>query len=523
MSVTEDIYSLFKDTMGKKIVVIGAGFAGLAAATSLAKEGYEVTLLEKNAQTGGRARKFKAEGFTFDMGPSWYWMPDVFDQYFAQFNKKTADYYDLTRLDPSYKVCFGKEDDWLIPAKLEELFALFESKEKGSAAKLHTFLEEAAYKYEVGIQDLVYRPCRSVWEFADFRLLKGLVSLHIFQSFGSYVRKYFKHPQLIQLLEFPILFLGAVPQNTPALYSLMNYADINLGTWYPMGGMHKIVEGMTKLAKEMGVKIHLNSPVERIEVAKGKAKAVWTTNDRIEADIIIGAGDYHHIEQELLPIESRQYTEEYWDKRTMAPSSLLFYLGVNKRLKKLEHHNLFFDTDFALHADEIYTHPQWPTNPLFYACCPSKTDPTTAPEGHENLFLLVPVAPNLEDTPEMREHYYQLVMNRLEALTGQNIAQHIVYKRSYAHKDFKADYHAYKGNAYGLANTLMQTAILKPALKSKKVSNLYYTGQLTVPGPGVPPSLISGQVVAKEIQKDFPLIQNMKQARISRSSVAATY
>jgi phytoene desaturase len=487
--------------LATKVVVIGSGFAGLAAATSLAHRGYDVTILEKNDIPGGRARKFEHEGFVFDMGPSWYWMPDVFEQYFARFGKKPSDYYELVRLDPSYSVFFGKDDVMEVPARLDDLYAMFDEYEPGSSAKLKQFLAEAEYKYRVGMEEFVHKPGHSIMEFADWRVIKSLFRLQMFSSLSKHVEKLFQHQQLRELLKFPVLFLGATPENTPAMYSLMNYADIALGTWYPLGGMHKIVEGMVALAKEKGVEILLNQEVTHIHTENGKASKVITADHEYKCDVVVGGADYHHVEQHLLAGEDRQYSERYWDNRVMAPSSLLFYLGVDKKLEGLHHHNLFFDRDFTRHAHEIYEEPEWPSDPLFYACVPSVTDSSVAPAGHENLFLLVPLAPDLEDTDELRERYFDIIMDRLEGLTGQEIRKHIVYKRSYAHRDFKKDYHAYKGNAYGLANTLLQTAFLKPKLRSNKVSNLYYAGQLTTPGPGVPPSLISGQVVAAEIQK----------------------
>ncbi len=490
--------------MSKKIIVIGSGFAGLSAACNLAADGFDVTILEKNDTLGGRARKFETQGFVFDMGPSWYWMPDVFEQFFARFGKKVSDYYDLKRLNPSYVVWFGDQDRMDVPAQMEALEAMFEHYEPGSTPNLRKFLKEAAYKYQVGMNEFVHKPSHGLMEFADLRILKSLFQLQMFTSVSKHVRSLFKNEKLIQLLEFPVLFLGATPQKTPALYSLMNYADMSLGTWYPMGGMHKIIEGMVSLAQELGVKIVQNKEVTRIQVSGRQAKTVYTADGGVVyADVVVAAADYHHVDSKLLDPIHRNYKDSYWDTRTMAPSSILYYVGVNKRLENLKHHNLFFDTDFGKHATEIYESPQWPENPLFYVSAPSMTDPTVAPEGCENLFLLVPVAPGLEDSPEIRERYYDLMMDRLERLTQQSIRPHVVYQRSYAHSDFVSDYHAFKGNAYGLANTLLQTAFLKPKMKNKNVDNLYYTGQLTVPGPGVPPSLISGQVVAKEISKAF--------------------
>lgn len=482
-------------------IVIGSGFSGISAATSLAHLGYDVTVLEKNDSPGGRARVFSAEGFTFDMGPSWYWMPDVFEDYFNHFGKKVSDYYELVRLDPSYRVYF--EDGPIdLPADETALFKLFEEIEPGSSAALKTFLEEAAYKYDIGIRELVYKPGRSVMEFADSRVIKGLFQMHLLKSMKSYIRKYFSNPKLIQLLEFPILFLGALPKNTPALYSLMNYADMALGTWYPKGGMHEIVKGMVALAEEEGVAFVYNQEVTGFEYSSNQITSVVTSNNTFHADVVVASADYHHIEQKVLRKDLRKYTPNYWDKRKMAPSSLLYYVGLDVELPELIHHNLFFDRSLDAHAIEIYEDPQWPKEPLFYACTPSKTDDTVAPKGKENLFLLIPVAPGLEDSEEVRERYFNVVSERLSKHIGVDIRQHIVYKRSYAHSDFVSDYHAFKGNAYGLANTLDQTAILKPNMKSSKVANLYFTGQLTTPGPGVPPSLISGRVVANEIVKD---------------------
>jgi phytoene desaturase len=470
----------------------------------LADRGYQVTLLEKNDSPGGRARVFEAEGFKFDMGPSWYWMPDVFEAYFNRFGKKTTDYYELVRLSPGYTIVFDQNDRMTIPADMTELESMFDSYEPGAGLRLREFLKQAAYKYEVGINNLVYKPSRSITEFTSPKLLFDVLRMDVFQSMSKHVRKFFSHPQLIKLMEFPVLFLGATPQNTPALYSLMNYADLSLGTWYPQGGMFEIVKGFVSLAEEKGVKIIYNAEVTAVDATGRRATAVQSTAGTFEADIVVAGADYHHIDQKVLKPEHRNYTPDYWKKRTMAPSSLLFYIGLNKRLEGLTHHTLFFDEEFDQHAHDIYTDPKWPSKPLFYTSLSSKTDPSVAPEGCENLVILVPLAPDLEDTEAIREKYYNLIMDRFERLIGQSIRDAVVFKRSYAHNDFKADYHAYRGNAYGLANTLLQTAILKPQLKNKKLDNFYFTGQLTVPGPGVPPTIISGQVIAEEIFKEFP-------------------
>ncbi len=484
--------------------MIGSGFAGISAAAYLAKAGCEVQVLEKNEGPGGRASVYSAAGFTFDMGPSWYWMPDVFERWFADFGHAPSDFYRLERMDPSYRVWWGKQDFTDVPANKDELYQLFEKWEPGSGPNLERFLKQAAYKYQAGIHDLVYRPSRSVFEFADLRLLTGLFKLDLFKSYRRHVDSLFSHPRVKQILEFPVYFLGGIPENTPALYSLMSYADLALGTWYPMGGMHEIIKAMVRVAEEQGAVFHYDREVEQITVNGRSATAVVTTDgQRVFADAVIAGADYHHVEQQILEPLYRSYSPEYWNKRVMAPSSLIFYLGLNKRVTRLLHHNLFFDQPFSTFAREIYDRPQWPSEPLFYVNVTSRTDPSTAPQGCENLYILIPVAPGLEDTDEAREAQYEKVINRIETLTGESIREHVIYKRSFAHRDFESRYHAFKGNAYGLANTLMQTAIFKPSLKNPHVNNLFYTGQLTVPGPGVPPSLISGKVVAGEALKDL--------------------
>lgn len=490
-----------------RVVVIGAGFSGLSCSCHLAKMGYEVTLLEKNDQPGGRARSYSDQGFTWDMGPSWYWMPDVFDKFFDSFGKKTSDFYQLDRLNPSYRIKF-KNDTIDIPASMQKLEELFEEIEPGSSKKLRSFLEQAKYKYDVGVKKLVYKPSRSLLEFVDLKLLLGLLKMDVFTSIAKHVRKHFKDERLIQLMEFPILFLGATAENTPALYSLMNYADLSLGTWYPKGGMNAVVKGMVQLAEGLGVDIQLGKEVTNFSFNGSKVVSVNTADETYECDMVVAGADYHHIDQHILPPSFQNYSKDYWDSRVLAPSSLLFYIGVDKELPNLEHHTLFFDEDFKQHASEIYDTPQWPSKPLLYVSATSKTDDTVAPKGKENLVVLIPVAPDIDDTDQTRERYFDLIMNKLESFTGEDIRNHIITKRSYAHKEFIEDYHSFKGNAYGLANTLKQTAILKPSLKNKRLKNLYYTGQLTVPGPGVPPSLISGEVIAREIEKDFPIFKS---------------
>lgn len=482
------------------ISVIGSGFSGLSAATHLAAQGHDVHVFEKNGSAGGRARQLTTDnGYIFDMGPSWYWMPDVFEKYFNDFGRSVSDFYSLKRLDPAFDVVFGQDSTLHIPDRYTALREIFEEIEPGSAVRLDQFMEEAEYKYKKGMESLVYMPGLSFAEFADLELIKGVFKLQVFSSFSKHVRQFFTHPKLIALMEFPVLFLGAKPENTPALYSLMNYAGLKLGTHYPEGGFGTVVKSMVKLAEEKGVIFHFNSAVEKIEIEHEEAKALLVNGKLFYCDAIVAASDYHHTESKLLPPKYRNYTEEYWSKKTFAPSSLIYYLGLTKKIPTLQHHTLFFDADFALHGTEIYTDPKWPTKPLFYACCASRSDHTIVPEGHESIFLLMPIAPGLNDDEATREKYFLRMMERLNQQCGEDLIPFIDYKKSYCVKDFVEDYNSYKGNAYGLANTLRQTAILKPKIRNKYIKNLFYAGQLTVPGPGVPPSIISGKIAANQV------------------------
>lgn len=489
--------------MSRKVGIIGSGFSSIAAACYLAQSGYEVDVYEKNTQLGGRARQFVREGFKFDMGPTWYWMPDVFERFFGDFNKKPSDYYQLTRLTPSYRVYFGANDFVEVSDSIDETFQSFEEIEPGSSKQLDSFLKKAEQNYEVAIKDLVYKPGLSIFELISKKTIFEIPQF--ISTISQKAEKSFRSKKLRQIIEFPVLFLGAKPSMTPAFYSFMNYADLVLGTWYPTGGMKSVVDGMIVMAEELGVRFHTNAAVSKINCGPDQhVKSILIEDKEIPIDILLSGADYAHTEQ-LLPIEYRVYKNSYWDKKVMAPSALLYYVGLDKKLENVQHHSLFFDVPFEAHARDIYDDPSWPENPLFYASFPSMTDDTISPEGKEAAIFLIPLAPDLEDTQELRESYFNLIIDRLEKMIGEEVESSILFKESYCVQDFKDDYNSLKGNAYGMANTLFQTAFLRPKLRSKKLKNMYFTGQLTVPGPGVPPSLISGKLSADLLIKDHVL------------------
>ncbi|MDI9358675.1 MAG: phytoene desaturase family protein [Phycisphaerales bacterium] len=487
----------------RNVYVIGGGIAGLSSACFLSKAGFQVTLIEKNSQLGGRATTLTQNGFVFDKGPSWYWMPDIIEKFFNHFDKTTNDFYNLKRLAPSYQLIFEDKITIAPSANLDELKQQFEELEAGSSKKLEQFLAQAKMKYDLGMNDFVYKPGLSIKEYGHFDLLRKASRLNIIGSHAKHIRQFFSHPVILKMLEFPILFLGGSSDSIPALYSMMNYADMVLGTWYPMGGMHQLIKAQEQIARSLGVNIHTNESVTHITVSNKKATHIHTNRAIYPLDILVGSADYHHIEQELLGSEHRKYDTRYWSKRKMAPSALIFYIGINTTLANLLHHNLFFDADFLKHNQSIYQSKQWPEDPLFYLCCPSKTDDSIAPPNCENLFILIPVACDLQDKQDMEEYYFKKIVQRIQQHTGTDISKHLVYKAIYGPNDFIKDYNSFQGNAYGLANTLKQTAFGKPSIVNKKVQNMFYAGQLTVPGPGIPPTIISGEIIANHITKIY--------------------
>jgi phytoene desaturase len=489
--------------MPKDILIVGSGFGGLSAAALLANEGFNVTVLEKNSSPGGRARVWSESGFKFDLGPSWYLMPDVFERFFAEFEKKPSDFYELIRLDPAYRLIFGKDDVVDISPRLEDNLELFNFLEDRGADKMINYLKTAKYQYDVSMDGILYEDLTSVFDFLKPRLLMRGMRLNVFGNLEKKVNKIFSSDKLKKILLYSVVFLGGDPKNTPAIYSLMSHVDFNLGVWYPKGGIGSLVEGMITLGKSLGVTYIYDQEVTSVQVENGIAKGVTTATAQFQADAVVINTDYHHAETQLLSPEYQRYPEKYWEKKTIAPSAYLIYLGLDIKLPGLDHHTLVLDNDWQRHFRQIFDDPQWPQYPSYYVCSPSKTDDTVAPEGHENLFILVPVAAGLDDTDANREMYFEKMISHFEDLMGQNIRNHIVVKRIFTQRDFVADYNAYKGTALGLSHTLMQSVMFRPHHKSKKVSNLYFTGQYTHPGIGVPMVLISSTIVRDLIRKDF--------------------
>lgn len=498
----------------KQAVVIGSGFGGLSAAGYLAREGYGVTVVEKNSWVGGRARVLERDGFRFDMGPSWYWMPGEHDKWFRDMGVERSDYYDLRRVDPSYKVYYGdsepgeRDNVVTIPANLEEAKRIFERYETGAGERLEEYLEECRQKYDLAMATYIYKNYDTLFDFINAKTMRNLGTLNIARSYKGMIKKYFKHPYLRKILEFPVVFLGSSARKTPAIYTLMNYIDFILGTWYPTGGFGRVVEAMMDVDRALGVEFRFNRPVTRLEVENGRVTRVICESaegeEALPADVVVANADYHHVEQDLLPPESRSFSTASWNRRSLAPGVLNFYVGLNKKFHSFGHHTFFFDSDWDTHFRAVYEKPDWLEKPLFYIHAPSISDSTSAPEGKEAVFILVPIAPGLDETEEIRERYFDDVIERIERLTGESFREQIEFVESYSLRDFARDFNAFKGNAFGLGQTLFQTAYFRTANYSRKVSNLYFSGHYTVPGTGTTMSTISGNVVTKRIIQEHP-------------------
>lgn len=493
---------------GERLVVVGAGIGGMAAAARLARDGFAVTVVERNDQVGGRARIWRQAGYTFDMGPSWYLLPEVFERFFAGFGKKTADYYELKPLAPSYRVFFGPGEAHDVPPDRAGVVALFDRLEPGGGAKLVRYLDEAAYKYRVAVGEFLYRDYRTIFDFLNWRMLTEGLKLNVLGKLDAAVRKRFADRRARQILEYAMVFLGTSPNDAPAMYALMSHVDLTQGVFYPLGGLSSVAQGLRRLAEEQGVEFRLGTEALRIATERSRAVRVDVRGPdgqtaSLPCDAVLANADYAHVETELLVPADCSYPKKYWEKRVVAPSMFLLYLGLKRPLEKLAHHNLYFQADWNRHFDAIFNQPAWPEEPCFYVSCITKTDPEMAPPGRENVFVLVPVAAGLADDEATREEYARKMIRHVEKMTGEDIAAHVDTMRIFSQRDFAGDYHAWKGTALGISHTLMQTAVFRPALRSRKVKNLHFAGQYTHPGIGVPMVMIAADVTAGNIRKDF--------------------
>ncbi len=489
----------------ERIVVIGGGFGGLSTACYLADAGADVTVLEKNEQLGGRASRLERDGFRFDMGPSWYLMPDVFERFFGAFGRHPSEYYDLTQLDPHYRIFFKDGDQIDVTGDLPEMRALFEEYETGGGEALERYLEKAEEAYEVGMEHFVYTDRPRFRDYLDWDVAKNARGLGLLGSMQEHVAEYFANEKLQQIMQYSLVFLGGSPSNTPAIYKLMSHVDFNLGVHYPAGGMGEVVDAVVRLGRELGVTYETAQEVTEIRGSMGEFQ-VETTSTAFGADVVVSDADYAHTEQALLRPEQRQYNEEYWDARTYAPSAYLLYLGVEGCVADLAHHTLVLPTDWDPHFARIFDDPGWPDDPAYYLCVPSKTDETVAPDGHSNLFVLVPIAPGLDDTPHMREAFREQILDDIAANTGVALRDRIVVEEEFTVSDFVTRYNATQGTALGLAHTLRQTGPLRPGHRSEAVDGLYFTGSYTRPGIGVPMCLISGEHTAEAVLADRALV-----------------
>lgn len=490
-----------KPLAGESVAVVGGGVGGLSTACYLAEAGADVAVVEKNEQLGGKASRLERDGFRFDMGPSWYLMPDVFERFFADFDRRPEEYYQLERLDPHYRIFFKDGDRVDVTPDIEQTKRIFESYEPGAGETLERYLERAKVNYEVGMEHFVYEDRVSLRDYLDPDVARQARGLSLLGSMQDHVEGYFDHPKLQQIVQYSLVFLGGSPKNTPALYNLMSHVDFGLGVWYPEGGIGCVIDAIVELGGELGVEYHTDRPVTAITGRSGGFK-VETPKGPLLPELVVSNTDYAHTERELLPPEKRGYDDGYWESRTYAPSAFLLYLGVEGGIEELAHHTLVLPTDWDDHFERIFEAPQWPTDPAYYCCVPSKTDDSVAPEGYDALFVLVPIAPGLEDTPEIRRQYRDRVLEDLAENTGADLRDRIVMEESFSVSDFADRYNSYRGTALGLAHTIRQTSLFRPPHRSPKVEGLYFTGADTTPGIGVPMCLISGRLTGETVLED---------------------
>lgn len=486
----------------EKVVVIGGGFGGLSAANFLSKKGFDVELIEKNENVGGRASVLEEEGFRFDMGPSWYLMPDIFDRFFGKFDREPEDYYDLTRLDPNYRIFFKDGDRMDVPADPELAGELFEEYEDGASESFMDYLEKSKETYEIGMNEFVLKDRNNFRDYLSMDVIRNARGISLIKKMQDHVQEYFDSPKLQQVMQYTLVFLGGSPKNTPALYNLMSHVDFNMGVYYPEGGVYSVIEAMRDMAEEQGVEISTGEAAEKIDRIDGK-NVVVTSERTLEADAVVSNADYAYTEVELLPDEYTTYDEDYWNSRTYAPSAFLMYLGVEGKLENLDHHTLVLPEDWNSHFEKIFDDPSIPDDPAYYVCNPSKTDESVAPDGDSAIFVLVPIAAELELDEKERKEFEQLILEDLENNAETDLEGRIKYKKIFAGEEFQSKYNSFNGTALGIAHTLRQTSVFRPKQRSKAMENMYYTGQYTNPGIGMPMCLISGEHVAEKVEEDI--------------------
>ncbi|CAI48193.1 phytoene dehydrogenase (phytoene desaturase) [Natronomonas pharaonis DSM 2160] len=486
---------------GQSATVVGGGFGGLAAACHLAADGAEVRLLEQHDRLGGVAGRIETDGFRIDTGPSWYLMPGAFERFFGHFDREPSAFYDLERLDPHYRVFWKDGDRVDVPDDPEAVAELFERYEPGAGNAFRAYLDSAEHAYEVGVDEFVYEDRSRVRDCLDPRLLRAVRGLTLLSSMDEYVADYFENPKLRQLVQYTLVFLGGAPHNTPAIYTLMSHVDFNLGVYHPTGGIASVVDGVAELARDLGVDIETGTPVSGLDPADN-AITVSTDAGTHRADTVVANAAPAHVDRDLLPDGVAEYGDDYWSDRTYAPSAFMLYLGVEGDVEPLYHHTLVLPTDWDDHFRQIFETPAWPDDPAYYINVPSSTDPTMAPDGHEAVVVLVPIAPGLDDGPAVRETFREQVLNDIATHTGVDLRDRIVLERTACVSEFGQRFGAPQGTALGLAHTLSQTGPLRPSIRSSVSDSLFYAGSYTSPGIGVPMCLTSGEHAAAAVRAD---------------------
>jgi phytoene desaturase len=491
-----------------KVVVIGAGMGGLATALRLRQLGFEVTVLEKQPIAGGRSSLIQEAGFRVDTGPTILVMKETFSEMYRSIGEDFEQRLSLIRLDPNYRIYFHDGEQLDLYSNVERLTAEVERIAPGSAEGLQRFLQEGARKYSLGM-DFVDRNFDRLTELANPTAGLRLLQTSAHQNLYRQVARFFNgNDKLTKAFSFHSMFLGLSPFEALAMYSLITYADLALGMWYPRGGIYSIVEDLLALAEQRGVVVRTSAPVAQICVENGKATGVMlASGERISADLVVSNADLPYTYTQLIdPHHRREYSDARLNRMQYACSGYLLYLGVDRTYDHLRHQALYFSDDYRSNLDAIFKTKTMPGDPSFHLNAPTVTDPSLAPAGHSLLYVLAPM-PNLEAGLDWRQAAPALrekLLDRLEEIVDPDLRRHIVWERQYLPTDFQADYNATLGTAFGsLSQGFFQSAYFRPHNKSRDIANLYFVGQGTYPGIGMPMVMISSKLVAERIEQEW--------------------
>jgi phytoene desaturase len=506
-------------------LVIGAGIGGIATAARLAKNGYDVTVLEKESTPGGRCNQLIRDGHRFDIGPTLFLMPEIWEETFTSLGERMSDHLELKRIDPTYKVHFDDGLQLELTSNIGEMQTQLEKVEKTAFAGFLSYIAEGSRHYKMSVEKFVGRNFYNIFEYFSLGNLPLLFQLKALKKHYANTNRFFKDERLKAAFTFQNMYLGLSPYDAPATYSLLQYTELAEGVWYPIGGMYAGIQALVSIAEKLGVKFIYNAPVKKLNVKSSKAgsersrriESVKLQDDReFTADIFVGNADLPYIYKELLP---KNKEAKKLDNKLYTCSTIMFYWGVDREYPQIAHHNVFLGADYKASFDQIFNDHTLPEVPSFYVHAPARTDNAAAPKGQETLYVLVPVghldARSEQDWEALVNRARQTVLTRLAKEMGAgSLKEHIKFEIVYQPKVWKERFNLEKGAAFGLSHNFWQVGYLRPQNRHKQYKNLYFVGASTHPGTGLPIVLLSARLTTERILKEAGTIsvQNMVNA-----------